>query len=59
VVGDGGIVLPIDIDAWAGVPERVRRDGTSLVTAGHKRAEEFTLAMSGRDLRAVYEGLLR
>jgi alpha-1,3-rhamnosyl/mannosyltransferase len=59
VVGDGGIVLPLDPQAWAVVPERVAAERAALVAAGRRRAESFTLAASGRDLRGVYEGLLR
>jgi glycosyltransferase involved in cell wall biosynthesis len=59
VVGDGGITMPLELDAWAAVPERVRRERSALVAAGRSRAQNFTLAASGRDLRAVYEGLLR
>lgn len=59
VVGDDGIVLPLDPQAWAVVPERVAAERAALVAAGRRRAESFTLAASGRDLRGVYEGLLR
>jgi alpha-1,3-rhamnosyl/mannosyltransferase len=59
VVGDGGIVLPLETDAWATVPERIVADRAALVSAGHGRAKSFTLAASGRDLRDVYERLVR
>lgn len=59
VVGDGGIVLPLETDAWATVPERIVADRGALVSAGHERAKRFTLAASGRDLRDVYERLVR
>lgn len=59
VVGDGGIVLPLDRHEWAAVPERLAGERAALVAAGRRRAETFTLAASGRDLHGVYEGLLR
>jgi alpha-1,3-rhamnosyl/mannosyltransferase len=59
VVGDGGLVLPLEADAWADVPRRVHDERATLVTAGRARATAFTLEASGRDLRAVYEGLLQ
>lgn len=58
VVGEGGLVLPLDPAAWADVPRRVRDERDSLVAAGRVRAREFSLAASGRDLHLVYEGLL-
>lgn len=58
LVGDGGIVLPLDPQAWAVVPERVAAERTALVAAARRRAESLTLVASGRDLRGVYEGLL-
>ena len=59
VVGDGGIVLPLETEVWATVPERIVADRGALVSAGHERAKSFTLAESGRDLRDVYERLVR
>ena len=59
VVGDGGIVLPLETDAWATVPERIVADRGALVSVGHERAKSFTLAASGRDLRDAYERLVR
>ena len=59
VVGDGGLVLPLDPAAWADVVTRVREDRAALVAAGSARATAFSLEASGRDLRAVYEGLMR
>lgn len=59
VVGDGGVVLPLEVDAWADVVTHVRDNRSSLVAAGRVRASAFTLEASGRDLRAVYERLLR
>ena len=57
VVGSGGIVLPLTIDAWADVPERVAGQRDLLVAAGAERARAFTLEASGRDLLAAYLSL--
>lgn len=57
VVGDGGLVLPLSIDAWADVPETVDARREDLIGAGTERARAFTLEASGRDLRAAYETL--
>ncbi len=59
VVGDGGLVLPLDAAMWADVPQRIATDRDVLVAAGRARAESFSLLASGRDLRGVYEGLLQ
>ncbi|MBU6242071.1 MAG: glycosyltransferase family 4 protein [Acidobacteria bacterium] len=59
VVGDGGLVLPLDAAMWADVPQCIGNDRDVLVAAGRARAESFSLLASGRDLRGVYEGLLR
>ena len=58
VVGDGGLVLPLDIDAWASVPETVASQHDLLVQRGHDRARHFTLRASGADLRRTYERTL-
>lgn len=57
VVGSGGIVLPLSIDAWADIPERVAGQRDLLVAAGAERALAFTLESSGRDLLAAYLSL--
>ena len=54
VAGDAGIVLPLDPDAWADVPQRVARDRRALVEAGRRRALDFTSARSGEALAAAY-----
>jgi alpha-1,3-rhamnosyl/mannosyltransferase len=59
VIGDGGLVLPLDPAAWADVPHRIDSDRNALVAAGSARAAAFSLLASGRDLRGVYDGLLR
>lgn len=57
VVDDGGLVLPLDTEAWADVVARVRNNRAQLVAAGRARSTAFSLEASGRDLCAVYEGL--
>lgn len=54
VVGDAGIVLPLTPEAWADVPSVVRSRRDELVTAGRRRAADFTSAESGRALAAAY-----
>ena len=58
VVGDGGVVLPLDLQAWADVPQMVRNRRDELVAAGRTRAAAFSLDASGRDLHGVYKGLV-
>jgi alpha-1,3-rhamnosyl/mannosyltransferase len=59
VVGDAGLVLPLDIDAWAGALDTVTARRDELIAAGHRRAQAFTAAASGRALATVYELALR
>jgi hypothetical protein len=58
VVGDGGLVLPLELDAWSGIPEMVEARRSDLVARGLDRARRFTLQASGADLRRAYEGTL-
>jgi alpha-1,3-rhamnosyl/mannosyltransferase len=58
VVGDGGLVLPLEIDAWASVPDTVAAQHDRLAERGHDRARHFTLRASGADLRHAYERTL-
>lgn len=54
VVGDAGVVLPRDAEAWAGALDTARRDRVALVTAGRARAGRYTAARSGEALAAAY-----
>lgn len=54
VVGDAGMVLPLDPDAWADVLERVDRDRDAMRIAGVRRAANFTAAESGAGLALAY-----
>lgn len=58
VVGDGGLVLPLELEAWASIPEIVEAQRPDLVARGLDRARHFTLQASGADLRRAYEGTL-
>jgi alpha-1,3-rhamnosyl/mannosyltransferase len=54
IVGDAGLVLPLQPDAWAGALDTVRRRRSELVAAGHRRALDFTSKASGAALARVY-----
>jgi alpha-1,3-rhamnosyl/mannosyltransferase len=54
IVGDAGLVRPLEADAWAGVLQEVDARREELVLAGHRRAAQFTSAASGAALAAVY-----
>ena len=54
IVGDAGIVRPLDTHAWADVLDEVDRRRSELVVAGRARARHFTSAASGAALAAVY-----
>lgn len=58
VVGDGGLVLPLAPEAWAGALDMVRTQRLTLVQNGFRRAEEFTAAKSAQDLVIAYEKTL-
>lgn len=58
VVGDGGLVLPLTSEAWAGALNLIRAQRSTLVYNGLRRAEEFTSAQSAQDLVIAYEKTL-
>lgn len=58
VVGDAGLVLPLDLDAWSGALELARQRRAQLIDAGHQRVRSFTIRASGRALAAAYEQAL-
>lgn len=58
VVGDAGLVRPIDFDAWADVLDVVDRDSASMRTAGRRRAADFTSERSGAALAVAYRHAL-
>jgi glycosyltransferase involved in cell wall biosynthesis len=59
VVGDAGVVLPLDLDAWAGALDTVARHRREMVAAGRARAQMFTAATSGTALASAYAQALR
>ena len=58
IVGEAGLVRPLDADAWAGALDEVDRRRDELVAAGHRRAEAFTSRASGAALADVYSQAL-
>ncbi|MFT3853009.1 MAG: glycosyltransferase [Ilumatobacteraceae bacterium] len=54
VVAGAGLVLPLEIDAWAGALDEVRARRSELVELGRARAEQFTAARSGAALAGAY-----
>ncbi len=59
VVNDAGLVLPLDLDAWAGALDEVRRRRGELVAAGRRRVQAFTSFVSGAALAAAYDQAVR
>jgi glycosyltransferase involved in cell wall biosynthesis len=58
VVGDAGLVLPRDPDAWAGALDALAGRSIELRAAGRRRAAEFTTHRSGVALVAAYRAAL-
>jgi glycosyltransferase involved in cell wall biosynthesis len=54
VAGDAGLVRPLQLDAWAGALDEVRRRHDELVATGRERATNYTAAASGAALAAAY-----
>ena len=54
VVGDAGLVLPLDHDAWAGALDHVAAHGDEMRAAGRRRAADFTATASGAGLADAY-----
>lgn len=54
VVGDAGLVLPLDIDAWAGALDTVSARRDEMIRAGHARVAQFTTRLSAQDLLGAY-----
>ena len=55
VVGDAGVVLPLELDAWAGALDVVAARSNELRAAGRRRAGDFTIRRSGAALAAAYD----
>lgn len=58
VVGNAGIVLPRDSEAWAGALDDVGVRRKELVAAGRRRSADFTAARSGAALAVAYRRAL-
>ena len=58
VVGNAGIVLPRDSDAWASALDDVGVRRQELVAAGFRRSAEFTAERSGAALVSAYRQVL-
>jgi len=54
VVGDAGLVLPLDVDAWAGALDLVELRRAQYLEASERRLENFTAEASGRALASAY-----
>jgi glycosyltransferase involved in cell wall biosynthesis len=55
VVGDAGLVLPLELDAWSGALQIVQTQREKLVTAGKLRAMHYSVKNSGSDLVEAYK----
>jgi alpha-1,3-rhamnosyl/mannosyltransferase len=55
VIGDGGLVLPLEEAAWASALTEVHARRDELVRRGHARAAQFTAAHSAQDLCRAFE----
>lgn len=58
VVGDAGIVLPLDLKLWANALETLASRRDSLTAAGRVRAAHFSVSNSGTDLAQIYRAAI-
>ncbi|KRO56097.1 MAG: hypothetical protein ABR77_01565 [Acidimicrobiia bacterium BACL6 MAG-120322-bin79] len=54
IIGDGGLVLPLEEAAWANALVEVHARRDELVRRGYARALQFTAAQSAQDLSRAY-----
>jgi alpha-1,3-rhamnosyl/mannosyltransferase len=59
VVGDAGLVLPLDADAWADALGTVAARTDEMRAAGRTRARAFSTERSGAELAAAYDLAVR
>ena len=59
VVGDAGLVRPLDLDAWADALDVVAARSGEMRSAGRRRAGAFTTEHSGAALAAAYDLAVR
>ena len=57
VVADAGIVLSIQEDLWAAVPDLVNARRSDLVERGKRRVADFSVLASGEALADAYRRL--
>jgi alpha-1,3-rhamnosyl/mannosyltransferase len=55
VVGDAGLVLPLELDAWADALQVVDAKREKFVAAGKLRATQYSIRYSGDDLIEAYK----
>ena len=58
VVGDAGVVVPLERDAWIEGLHHLRTQRDDLIQRGRQRAAYFTTALSGADLLLAYRTAL-
>jgi glycosyltransferase involved in cell wall biosynthesis len=54
VVGDAGLVLPLQIEAWAEAINQVQASRLKFAEAARRRLENFTAEASGQALASAY-----
>jgi glycosyltransferase involved in cell wall biosynthesis len=54
VAGDGGLITPLDLDAWADAVRRIEHERDRLVARGRARALLFTADNSARIIAGAY-----
>ena len=54
VVGDAGLVLPLELDAWSSALQIVQAQREKFVAAGKLRATHYSIRNSGNDLVEAY-----
>jgi glycosyltransferase involved in cell wall biosynthesis len=54
VVGDAGLVLPLDVDSWADALDVVAARSSEMSAAGRRRVGAFTTERSGAALAGAY-----
>jgi glycosyltransferase involved in cell wall biosynthesis len=55
VVGDAGLVLPLDVDSWADALDVVAARSSEMSAAGRRRVGAFTTERSGAALAGAYD----
>lgn len=58
VVGDAGLVLPLQLDNWASALKVVADSRQALISRGKIRAGQFSILASGQDLSDAYSSAM-